>query len=394
MKEASTTYIDNLSLQSLPSTIPAQIKFVKNKGKIGIEVGNVVGLVPLGNGDSIRILPKYKGINIVEMMLYVQGITNKHKESKIGEQFDLGENLPRVELFVQVFLRDLRVIEERSLKFERKKENLQSKYAKGSVNWCRTLINIKRKKESPIETKMHVQSFDIPENYLLAAAAKKAIKYTAKYSNDWILLNKWIQRFGEIDVSKLFRSIDKKLIQDRISGARSYYRNAVISAKVILGYYGIDLGENIEGDAILVNTPELYEEYVRAGCGNRLKEYGIFITKNFAPPEYLFTNGTCELIPDLVFRKGDSTILIGDVKYKEPDSKDYYQLYTYIKKAGINSGVVFTPSKNGESEPIIQKRKSFDDVCIYDVSIPNTNSKALEQTIQLLYDERIIPKYK
>lgn len=392
-KESSTTYLKDFPIELLPANMPSQIRFMKNKGRVGIEIGNVVGLLPLDGGHSIRILPKYAGINIVEMMLYVQGITNKHNESKIGEQFEIGSNLPQAELFVQVFLRELRTIEEKSIKFERRKELKQSNYAKGSVNWSKTKLNILRKKDSPIETKTYTQSFDIPENYLLAAAAMKAIKYTEKYSRDWNLLNKWIQRFNFNDVSKLFKTIDRKLLNDRITGARAYYRNAIISAKIILGYYGVDLGNNVEGDALLVNTPDLYEEYIRAGCGNSLKEHGIYITKNFSPPEFLFTNGTCEVIPDLVFNKGDSVILVGDVKYKEPDSKDYYQLYSYIKKAGLDTGIVFTPSKNGEQEPTVKTRSTFDNINIYDVCVPNRDSKILENTIRLLYDERIIPHY-
>ncbi|MEK4459660.1 5-methylcytosine restriction system specificity protein McrC [Paenibacillus sp. FSL R10-2748] len=393
-KESSTTYLKDFRIELLPNSIPSQIRFIKNKGRIGIEVGNVVGLLPLEGGNSIRILPKYTGINIVEMMLYVQGLTNKHNENKIGEQFEIGNNIPQAELFVQVFLRELRIIEERSIKFERRKEQQQSSYAKGSVNWSKTKLNIMQKKNRPIETKSYVQDFNISENHLLAAAAAKAINYIEKYSSDWNLLNKWIQRFSYNEVSKLFRTIDRKLVQDRITGARAYYRNAIISAKIILGYYGVDLGEDVEGDALLVNTPDLYEEYIRAGCGNSLREHGIHITKNFSPPEYLFTNGTCELIPDIVFNKGNTLLLVGDVKYKEPDSKDYYQLYSYIKKAGLGTGIVFTPSKNGEQEPTVKTRSTFDNVIIYDICVPTTDSRSLENTIKLLYDERIIPHYK
>ncbi|WDV94873.1 5-methylcytosine restriction system specificity protein McrC [Brevibacillus parabrevis] len=392
VREATTTDLRNFPIDLLPQSLPKQVKIIRNKGKVGVEVGNIVGLIPLENGNSIRISPKYQGINIVDMMLYIQGINNKHKDRQIGEQYSLGNGTPDIKLFINVFLQHLKVIEGHSLKFERTKEHIRSNYVKGSVNWSKTKINIKKRVKNPIDTKIQVQNYEIPENYLLAAAAKKALNYTTRFSPDWMLLNKWAESFGKVDLLSVLRLVDKRLVQDRISGARSYYKNAIISGKIILGYYGIELGDDIEGEALLVNTPDLYEEFVRVGCQTVLKEKGIFVTKSFSPPEFLFDNGSCEIIPDLVFYKGDSVIAVGDVKYKEPDSKDYYQLYTYIKKAGIKAGIIFSPCKKGESEPKIESRKSFDNITVYDVLIPTKGSEELEKTIRLINEKGIIPR--
>ncbi|WP_256200794.1 McrC family protein [Virgibacillus halodenitrificans] len=388
--EAGVTYLEGFSSECLPNDIPSQIKILKKKNTYGFEIGNVVGLVPLVNGDYLRILPKYSGINIVEMMMYVQSNENKLTNNELGKQYDIGDTVSRIEVFIGAFIKSLKIIEERSLKFERQRTKKSLNHVKGSVNWGKTKLNMKKRIGNSIESNVYTPTFDIPENLLLGAAAKKSIYYVEEYSDDWHLLYRWSNRFKSISAESLYKVIDKKLLQNRLSGARAYYQDAIVSAKLILGYYGMGSGDTIEGEALLVNTPDLYEHYVRVGCERILKRRGLFVTKGFTLKEFLFIDGFYELIPDIVVWKGNSIVLVCDVKYKETDSKDYYQLYTYIKKVGGKSGVVFSPCKNSETEPAISSRKTFDGILIYDLLIPNYSSTDLERAVELLIDKKII----
>jgi hypothetical protein len=388
--EAGTTFLDRLPLEELPTSLPLQVKILRKNNSIGFEVGNVVGAIPMKNGDSLRISPKYEGINIVDMMLYVQGVDNKLRDKETGRQYSTGDGIANIFYFVNSLVKQIEIIEEKSLKFERVQQPSDSSYVKGRVNWVNTMINRKRKKQEPIKTKVYVSQYDIPENILLSAASKKALSFVERNSKEWHVLHRWAQMFSDKNTLKSLRQIDRKLLQDRISGARAYYTDAIVTAKIILGYYGVDLGEEIEGDAFLVNTPDLYEQYVRVGCEKVLKPRGIFVSKGFFPTEFMFEDGSCELIPDLVFWKSNSVILVGDVKYKEPDNNDFYQMFTYMKRSSVNRGVMFTPCKHNEKEPIINSKRAYDGSIVYIVSIPNTGSITLEETLESLWGKKLL----
>ena len=68
------------------------------------------------------------------------------------------------------------------------------------------------------------------------------------------------------------------------------------------------------------------------------------VQKGFASSSFLLTNGEIELIPDLTIYRGGSIEAVLDVKYKVPDAKDLYQIYTYMQFARLNEAYIISPS--------------------------------------------------
>ena len=66
------------------------------------------------------------------------------------------------------------------------------------------------------------------------------------------------------------------------------------------------------------------------------------------PRSFLFFSGECEIIPDITVYKGSSVKALLDVKYKTPDSKDYYQIFTYMKYAKLDNAFIVSPSVEHE----------------------------------------------
>ena len=89
--------------------------------------------------------------------------------------------------------------------------------------------------------------------------------------------------------------------------------------------------------------PGLYEDYIRTAFMRKSILKGLSCQKSFIPKSFLFSNGTCELEPDITIYNGSHPLAVLDVKYKVPDSKDYYQIFTYMKFAGLNKAFIISP---------------------------------------------------
>lgn len=72
--------------------------------------------------------------------------------------------------------------------------------------------------------------------------------------------------------------------------------------------------------------PGLYEDYIRTAFMRKSVLKGYSCQKGFIPRSFLFSDGTCELEPDITIYDGSRIKAVLDVKYKVPDSKDYYQI--------------------------------------------------------------------
>ena len=68
------------------------------------------------------------------------------------------------------------------------------------------------------------------------------------------------------------------------------------------------------------------------------------VQKGFASNSFLLTNGEVKLIPDITIYRGGSVQAVLDVKYKAPDAKDLYQVYSYMKFAQLSQAYIISPS--------------------------------------------------
>ena len=109
-------------------------------------------------------------------------------------------------------------------------------------------------------------------------------------------------------------------------GARDYYRSALMLALVILGNSGLGFGEGsiIQGDSVLLNTADVFERYLRNVIARAHAELGYVVSKGGVRTMSLYTDGSRDVIPDIVVSRGGSVRLIADAKYKQPDSSDHY----------------------------------------------------------------------
>ena len=164
-----------------------------------------------------------------------------------------------------------------------------------------------------------------------------------------------------------------QLVNSKVSGAHAYYRNALALSFVILGIDQSGLIGN-EDRAIIFNMPGLYEDYIRTAFMRMSIAKGYSCQKSFTPRSFMFSDGTCELEPDITIYDGNKPIAVLDVKYKVPDSKDYYQIFTYMKYAGLSEAYVVSPYVQDGSV-----LNAYDGSKILSIKVSESNNAALEK---------------
>lgn len=228
-----------------------------------------------------------------------------------------------------------------------------------------------------IYTTTRVASYDIPENILIAAAAKKIISLYPSSSTEFEILLPWVKiaEYNKHSYNELY-SLQLRMTERALSGAHAFYYAPVMLSKIILGFMGAEtVSENV--DTILFNMPGLYENYVRTGFQRVVSKHGCSIQKGLIPRSFLFFNGECEMIPDITIYDGATIKALLDVKYKVPDSKDYYQIFAYMKYAHIDTAYIISPTVEHN-----QTITAFDGSKVTYVRIDNSNPEILEETAE------------
>lgn len=242
----------------------------------------------------------------------------------------------------------------------------------------------------PIVSEIRIRDFDTPENRIIAEAARLALTYVNVTNNnsDIASTKYWITRFkSTYNINHDLEEVNRNLRRGKYAGARGYYVKTLTLAKMILGHSGFGQGnvEEIYGDTILINSANLFEEYVRTVIANKYHTKGFSVRKGGQPPEFLYIDGSFKLTPDICILRGTQYVLIGDAKYKIPDAKDHYQMQCYIRAYGLDTGVMFSPNFLGK-EPIILLRTTHDGLKIWEIQLPLADLDSTEKTLEELHD--------
>ena len=371
-KENTESPCPGLRVDDLPDKIPANVHILHSQGQLSILSENVAGVLPCKNGNEVVIEPKYKGIDPIALLMYVNSISgiavNRERIRSGKAEIDL-------QTISDAFVDQLSIIKTEAKKFKRKGYTIQTGAVVGKVNWLKTYRQQHSGKLDSIVTTVRMSSYDIPENALIAAAAKKIIGFYQSGSEEFELLFPWAAEADKYHHSyaELF-AFQSKLNERSLSGPHAYYYPSVMLSKIILGFDSVEIMSE-EVDTILFNMPGLYEEYIRTGFQRAGGQFGCTIQKGLTPRSFLFYNGECEMIPDITIYDGITIKAVLDVKYKIPDSKDYYQIFAYMKYAGLDTAYIISPEV--EQDQVIT---AFDGSKVHFVRIDTSSGDELENT--------------
>lgn len=389
-KEGETTWIPGLGTDDLPS-LPSGITIHIRRGQVGIEPQGIVGALPLLNGDTLQITPKVGRANFFRMLFKAEGFQRdleREFASFVSYSVDDEQNLDTI--VARGLLTSTAEILSRSAQQGRIKKRHVGSFASGQIEVLPTLLNTEARRADPVVYILKERTIDIAENRVLTEAIKRAwaVLDSDEKSKFLPVHIRWIRNFpGSFDLHDDLRTVEQGFASGRYGGARDYYRHALMLALVMLGGRGLGFSESamITADAVLLNTADIFEKYLRNVLAAAYSNKGYTIVKGGLGAKTLYDDGSFELVPDITISKSAETLLIADAKYKEPTSGDHYQMQTYLSVFGISRGIILAPLLKGE-EVIVREYASRAKIIVREVYLPLNNLPKTEQFLSTMVE--------
>ena len=325
----------------LPANLPVNLHVLYKESQLFLRADGLAGIIPCKSGHSILIDPKCKGLHPLKMYEYINDLSISHQTDDAIDSD--GSNID-IHSLAKCFANELIVIQCRQKLFKRLPVKEGRNMVRGRVDWANTYRRIKTGRELPITSIALESAYDIAENEAISMAAEICLPLFEYNTAEWLVLHSWSSMSYSKPLTKeKLQKLHSSLRNLKIGGAHAYYYTPLALALIVLGTD--DAGNTTsQNQSMLFNMPVLYEDYIRTAFMRKCALKGLSCQKSFIPKSFLFINGTCELEPDITIYSGTQPLAILDVKYKVPDSKDYYQLLTYMQYAGLSSAYIISPN--------------------------------------------------
>lgn len=349
-KEGEVVWFPHLKVEHLPHPLNSGIKVHLRGRDIGIEAQGVVGAIPLKNGDTLQIVPKIGPVNFLRLLFRATGSrADLDREYENFVEYSIDDEKSVDSVVARSLYASVTELLHRSLKMTRVRKRRLGDFAAGPIDATSTALRLACRESAPVVYFASERSADTPENRVLGEALHKSWPLL-DYENQTTfrhVLERWEKAVPkDVDIEDDLLVVEQGFARGIYGGARDYYRKPLMLAQVILGLHGVGLSDAaiFEGDALLLNSADIFERYVRNVIADEYAKTGYVVTKGGVRTSNLYTDGSYELQPDIVIAKEGETILIADAKYKAAASAaDHYQLNTYLAINKIKRGLILAP---------------------------------------------------
>jgi len=374
-KEGEITWLPGLHVSDIPHPLPKGINVHLRRGELGLEAQGLVGAIPLLNGDTLQVVPKIGRVNFFRLLFKAEGFQQdleREYDAFVSYSVDEDENIDSIVARQLMF--SAAEIMKRSPQQGRVRRRCEGMFAAGQMDVVSTALNIACRKQEPVTYFIKERTLDISENRVLTEAIVRA--WLTLGETDRVELRpvqeRWLSRFPRsqnLDVD--LEQVEQGFASGRYGGARDYYRRALMLARIVLGSHGLGLSEVavVEGDAILLNTADIFEKYVRNIISDAYSEAGYVVAKGGVGVTSLYTDGSFELQPDITISRSGRTLLIADAKYKRPTASDHYQMHTYLARNGVTRGLLLAPLYEG-NEVVVREYSTTDKTVVREAYLP------------------------
>lgn len=383
-KEGDITWLYGLHPSDIPHPLPKGISVHIKQDTVGLEIQGLVGAIPLLNGDTLQIIPKIDRVNFLRLLFKAEGV--QHDLEREYDDF--------VEYFVDndnnidsIVARQLVVsaseILNRSPKQGRIKRRNEGVFAAGQIDTVATALNIACHKNNPVVYSLREKTVNIPENRVITEALMRSwpMLGDVDHKNFKPILERWLSKFPRsTDLAEDLNHVEQGFASGKYGGPRGYYGKALMLSQIILGSNGLGFNEGavIEGDAILLNSADIFEKFTRNTISEAYSSLGYVVTKGGVGVNSLYTDGSFDLQPDMVISKDNQIILIADAKYKKPTAGDHYQMHTYLAVNGVKRGMLISPLFAG-NDLEIKEYSTANKMIIREVYLPMSDLAATEE---------------
>jgi 5-methylcytosine-specific restriction endonuclease McrBC regulatory subunit McrC len=391
IQEGEISWLIGLSLVDIPKSLPKGISLHIKDGVLGIESQNVIGTIPLGNGDTLQIIPKIGRVNFLHLLFKAEG-NQKFLESEFDNfvEYSLEDDRNIDSIVARQLVLHLEVILRRSPLIDRVKITKSGQFACGQIDVVKTAINIACRNSDPVVSSVKEKTINTAENRILTEALLSSWSVLAGSSKIPLkgTYDRWMRRFPRSTrAANDLLEIERKFASGGYGGSRDYYRRALMLAKIILGGSGVgfDNDNTLVGDAVLINAADVFEKYVRSVISSAYQENGFIVSKGGAGIQSLYSDGSFELIPDVVIRRDNKILLIADAKYKKPTAADHYQMAAYLAAHGVSRGLLLAPLFSGD-DLVIKEYATDGKIIVREVYLPMHNLPAVEETLSSILE--------
>lgn len=331
------------TVDMLPDRVPANLHVLVRDGAFYLLANGLAGIISCKQGNSILIEPKYKHLFPFDMYSYINNLIPGQSATEITQGNEANADISAL---AHQFATELIAIQCKQKKIKRLPTKHTGTALKGRIDWISSARLQTQGRQESICTTTLTSSTDIPENQLISLAANSVMSFFEPHTLEWNILRSWatLPYRRPLTVAEI-QKMQGQFKNAQFSGAHAYYYRPLILALIILGVDQSGMMAS-EDNAVLFYMPSLYEDYIRTAFMRKSTTKGFSCQKSFVPRSFLFCNGDCELEPDITIYDGEKIRAVLDVKYKTPDSKDYYQIFTYMKFAGLNRAYIISPAVN------------------------------------------------
>ena len=366
------------TVDMLPDQVPANLHVLVRDGAFYLLANGLAGIISCKQGNSVLIEPKYKHLRPLEMYSYINNLTLGQNATEITRG---NEDNADISTLAHQFATELIAIQCKQKKIKRLPTKHTGTVLKGRIDWMSSARLQAQGRQESICTTTLTSSTEIPENQLISLAANSVMSLFEPYTLEWNILRSWatLPYRRSLKVAEI-QKMQGQFKNAQLSGAHAYYYRPLILALIILGVDQSGMMAS-EDNAVLFNMPSLYEDYIRTAFMRKSIKKGFSCQKSFVPRSFLFCNGDCELEPDITIYDGEKISAVLDVKYKTPDSKDYYQIFTYMKFAGLHRAYIISPVVNH-----METVTAYDGSKIVCLRIDSTDHQVLETVAQEIID--------
>lgn len=193
----------------------------------------------------------------------------------------------------------------------------------------------------PLAVRFEELSLDTPANRLFRAALDLIVDRHLGTSKDQNKAREILRGFDGVAPTPGTVSRD-------VEAPAPEYVDPIILSKLLLSGHSVDLFAGaVKVDGLVFDMNDVFQDFVFVGLRRRLEQarLGRLIAESRGVQLDLDVDGIVTLEPDFALWRQDRCVLVGDVKYKDLDTRklpnaDVYQVLAYAVGAGLSSAML------------------------------------------------------
>ncbi len=363
--------------------------------------GKYIGLIPINESLAIDIKPKFSIGNINRMILtsgeYLHTLTffNRHySESAVDSNITF-------KFLIECFIREMKVLYENGLLKDFIKKNTISSNIKGKLNISDSMKNLWAKgffHKASVNFDEFTPDNDV-NKFIKCALFESLVELRRNHSELKKLIDDNVFFLEMFDGVKSFQGSNPLNLYNPYSDfgiIRNYYKNIVKSAELILSKKGISFElteENVFLNSCYIDMETIFEKYLFVF----LKKYflnnhpGLSVKDGNTDGKKKFFNAqsvvTGDAKPDVIIKKGNSTLLIADAKYKsKTKDTDRYQIISHAVSFDCANTVLISPRPDNHKGAKMRKIGDVGDalkINVYEYFIDLSNPELEDEESEL-----------